>query len=588
MSGSRTIKLFSLLGVVLVVALAAIACGSEPAPAMSESRLQSIVESAVAKSAPEPQPQISADEIQTMVSSAMMGMAESQVSASEIQSMVEKAVASAAMEGASAEDIEKMVMSAVGAVTADAVTSEDVQSAISMAVMEAQEGMVTSDDVMSAVSSAVMGAQEGMVTSDDVKSAVSSAVMEAQEGMVTSDDVMSAVSSAVMGAQEGMVTSEDVKSAVSSAVMEAQEGMVTSEDVKSAISSAVMEAQEGMVTSKDVQSAVMEAAANSLTAMEIQEIVAKALEERAMMMEEPKDTIVFSDLNWTSAQVQNRVAQYIVEHGYGYPTDTIFGGTLPNFQGLLAGDIHVTLEIWLPNQSLGWEKAIELGEVVSVGTSLVGDWQSYFVVPEYIADANPDLKTPQDLSKPKFQELFATADSRGKARLVGCLVDWACEESGAQQIVAYGLTDYVEVITPGSSDALFADLNAAYAKQEPWLGYMWGTGDPAFELDLVRLEEAPYTKECWDTNKACAFADSLVLVAVNKNLLPKAPDVIAMLQNWEFTVPIYFEVLRWLNANEGSEPVDGAIWFLKNNKVWESWVTPEAVGAVNTALEVES
>ena len=567
MSGARTIKLFSLLGVVLVVALAAIACGSEPAPAMSESRLQSIVESAVAKSAPEPQPQISADEIQTMVSSAMMGMAESQVSASEIQSMVEKAVASAAMEGASAEDIEKMVMSAVGAVTADAVTSEDVQSAISMAVMEAQEGMVTSDDVMSAVSSAVMGAQEGMVTTDDVKSAVSSAVM---------------------GAQEGMVTTDDVKSAVSSAVMEAQEGMVTTDDVKSAVSSAVMEAQEGMVTSEDVKSAVMEAAANSLTAMEIQEIVAKALEERAMMMEEPKDTIVFSDLNWTSAQVQNRVAQYIVEHGYGYPTDTIFGGTLPNFQGLLAGDIHVTLEIWLPNQSLGWEKAIELGEVVSVGTSLVGDWQSYFVVPEYIADANPDLKTPQDLSKPKFQELFATADSRGKARLVGCLVDWACEESGAQQIVAYGLTDYVEVITPGSSDALFADLNAAYAKQEPWLGYMWGTGDPAFELDLVRLEEAPYTKECWDTNKACAFADSLVLVAVNKNLLPKAPDVIAMLQNWEFTVPIYFEVLRWLNANEGSEPVDGAIWFLKNNKVWESWVTPEAVGAVNAALEGES
>ena len=66
MSGTRTIKLFSLLGVVLVVALAAIACSSEPAPAMDESRLQRIVESAVAKSAPEPQPQISADEIQTI------------------------------------------------------------------------------------------------------------------------------------------------------------------------------------------------------------------------------------------------------------------------------------------------------------------------------------------------------------------------------------------------------------------------------------------------------------------------------------------------------------------------------------------
>lgn len=51
--------------------------------------------------------------------------------------------------------------------------------------------------------------------------------------------------------------------------------------------------------------------------------------------------------------MQNRIAQYIIENGYGYPTDTIFGGTLPNFQGLQKGDIDVALEIWLPNQSIG-------------------------------------------------------------------------------------------------------------------------------------------------------------------------------------------------------------------------------------------
>ena len=51
----------------------------------------------------------------------------------------------------------------------------------------------------------------------------------------------------------------------------------------------------------------------------------------------PKKTIVFSDLNWASAQVQNRIAQYIVEKGYGYPTDVVFGSTLPLFQGLRRG-----------------------------------------------------------------------------------------------------------------------------------------------------------------------------------------------------------------------------------------------------------
>ena len=304
----------------------------------------------------------------------------------------------------------------------------------------------------------------------------------------------------------------------------------------------------------------------------------------AMMEEEPKETIVFSDLNWTSAQVQNRIAQYILENGYGYPTDVVFGATLPNFQGFQRGDIHVTMEIWLPNQALGWEKALEIGNVVSVGTSLVGDWQSTFVIPKYVADANPGLKTPQDLLKPEYQELFSTADSRGKARLVACVIGWNCEITNTEQIEAYGLTDAVHVINPGSQTAMFAEVNAAYAKEEPWLGYMWGTGDPGLKLDLVRLEEVPYTKECWDTDKACAFAESLVLVAVHKSLLPRAPDVIGFLQNWEFSIDIYKSIFQWTDANPGSEASEAAVWFLNNNKVWESWVTPEAAAKVNAAL----
>ncbi|SUZ94927.1 uncharacterized protein METZ01_LOCUS47781, partial [marine metagenome] len=38
-----------------------------------------------------------------------------------------------------------------------------------------------------------------------------------------------------------------------------------------------------------------------------------------------KREIVFGGLDWTSALVQNGVARYIVEHGYGYPTSQIEG-----------------------------------------------------------------------------------------------------------------------------------------------------------------------------------------------------------------------------------------------------------------------
>ena len=104
-----------------------------------------------------------------------------------------------------------------------------------------------------------------------------------------------------------------------------------------------------------------------------------------------KETLVFSDLNWTSAQVQNRIAQYLVEMGYDYPTDVVLGGTLPLFQGLRRGDTHITMEIWLPNQAEAWAEAQAAGEVVSLGPSLGSDWQSAFVIPAYLQAEYPDL-----------------------------------------------------------------------------------------------------------------------------------------------------------------------------------------------------
>jgi len=58
-----------------------------------------------------------------------------------------------------------------------------------------------------------------------------------------------------------------------------------------------------------------------------------------------KETIVFSDLSWDSAQLQNRIAIYIVENGYGYPVDAILGDTIALQTGLINGDTQVMMEV---------------------------------------------------------------------------------------------------------------------------------------------------------------------------------------------------------------------------------------------------
>ena len=465
---------------------------------------------------------------------------------------------------------------------------------VKAAVAESQpapQPQVSSDEIQSMISMAMEGMSESQVSAGQIQSMVQAAVSGAAQEGASPAEIQKMVESAVMAATADSITTEDVQSAISKAVMEAQASAVTAKDVQAA----VMEVQASAVSAEEVQAAVqkaaesaaMQVAENSLTAEEIESIVSMALEERAMMEEVPRETIVFSDLNWPSAMVQNRIIQYIAEKGYGYPTDVTLGSTLTNFPGFLRGDIDVTMEVWLPNQDAAWKRAVDVGDVVAMGTSLVGDWQSYFVVPQYIADAYPDLKTPQDLKKPEFQELFSTADSRGKARLVGCLVDWSCSQVGDQQLETYGLADYIHLVTPGSTAALNADIRGSYEKEEPWLGYQWGTNAPAIELDLVRLQEEPWSQECWDADKGCAFADSVVIVAVHKSLLPRAPEIVSLLQNWEFSVPTFKAISNWFAEDDTREPADAAIWFLNNNEVWESWVTPEAAAAVKVALANE-
>ncbi len=298
----------------------------------------------------------------------------------------------------------------------------------------------------------------------------------------------------------------------------------------------------------------------------------------------PKKTIVFSDLSWESAQLQNRIAMYVVEKGYGYPVDTIFGDTISLFDGLIKGDTHVTMEIWLPNQQEAWDKAVAEGSVISVGRSLDDNWQSAFVIPTYVAEQNPGLESVQDLIK--FKDLFKTADSGGKARLVTCIPGWECEKVNEAKLKAYGLEDTVELVNPGSSASLFASLQGAYDKGEPWLGYMWGPTTIAVELDLTILEEPPYNENCWSTDKGCSYPTSQIMIVVNPELLTRAPEVVEFLRRWDFTASSQVAAEGWMSDNEATTE-EAAVWFLQNQDVWVAWVTEDAAGNVRKALAAE-
>ncbi|MDE2750453.1 MAG: hypothetical protein OXI34_15975 [Chloroflexota bacterium] len=306
------------------------------------------------------------------------------------------------------------------------------------------------------------------------------------------------------------------------------------------------------------------------------------LASHAAAQQEP---IVFADLSWDSARSQNRIAQYIVEKGYGYPTDLIPGGTVDLFAGLRQGESDIMMELWLPNNSEAWEDAIIVGEVVSLGESLSKLSQSAFMIPAYVQEAHPDLDHVEDLKDEAYRSLFVTAESGGKAALVSCVEGWACHAVNALQVTGYGLDDYVQVITPESEAALHNSLFESYEQKAPWLGYLDSSMAPSLKLDMVQLEEPAHSEQCWITTKACGYADTMLLIAARPELLMRAPEVAQMLRKWDLNAAAYRALSGWRIDNEASY-ADTAVWWLnENEEIWREWVTEEAAAGIWAALE---
>jgi len=343
--------------------------------------------------------------------------------------------------------------------------------------------------------------------------------------------------------------------------------------------------------------------------VEVEKVIERIKEVERIVEVAPtkeKREIVFGGLNWDSALVQNGVARYIVEHGYGYPTSQIEGATLPLFQGLRKGDIDLTMEIWLPNQDTAWNEAVKAGEVIPVGKSLEDNWQSSFLIPKYMQDANPELDSIEDLKEDKFKSLFE--QEGGKVVLLGCIAGWGCrtmqdgDETGPGQIVGMGLEDHVVIRDPGTSGALAAAIEAAFAKEDPILFYYWGPTALAHKLDTgvgyVDLEQ-PDPSECADNSPihGCAFPAAEIMIAMNTELVNDAPELISFFQNWDWSAGNQLAAEGWYadnkegltNDGKSSEEIYSAtgVWYLQNNDAWKSWVPDDVSANVEAALAKE-
>lgn len=299
----------------------------------------------------------------------------------------------------------------------------------------------------------------------------------------------------------------------------------------------------------------------------------------------------FVDWSWDSAQFHNRVAAFIIEHGYGYEVDFTFADTIPGLHAMIRGDLDVSMEMWPDNYMEIWIEALNDGSLIDLGSNFPDSPQGWYV-PTYLIEGDPErgiaplapeLRSVRDL--PKYWELFTTRESRRKGRFYNCPTGWACHDINKEKLAAYGLDEYYDAFSPGSQSALSTSIAAAYERGEPWLGYYW---EPTYIMglyDMTLLEEPEYSESCWEADMGCAYPASKVLVAVTDDFAARAPELVAFLDRYETELKHTNEALAYMNQT-GGDVQDAAYWFLrKYDALWSAWVSDDVAERVRKSLE---
>ncbi len=296
-----------------------------------------------------------------------------------------------------------------------------------------------------------------------------------------------------------------------------------------------------------------------------------------------KETLIFADLDWNSAQVHNRIAAFILEHGYDYEIDYIFGSTIPMFVGVTTGDIDISMEIWVDNQQAAYDEAIAAGQIVDLGGNYLDNWQG-FLVPTYMIE---DGLLPADISvedMPQYWELFQDPEDPTKGRFYSCIAGWACERINEEKFGVYGLDETYNIFLPGSGAALLSSMVGAYEKREPWFGYYWEPTSAMGKYDMTKVGEPAYSKAVFEDNYGCAYPAVAVKIVVNSSLPDRAPEAVEFLRNYETNTAMVNVVLAYMDDNDATTD-QAAVYFLQNyESVWTQWVSADIASKVRDAL----
>ena len=224
-----------------------------------------------------------------------------------------------------------------------------------------------------------------------------------------------------------------------------------------------------------------------------------------------------------------------------------------------------------------YKKLTDEGKIVTLTDVLSDGGVEEWLIPEYLAKANPNLKTIEDV--------------KANPALVGgkfhnCPVGWACRKINDNLIKAHGLRDVkgLEIFDHGSGETLATSIAAAYADKKPWFGYYWAPTAilGKYPMKSIDIGEFDAEKHKCNTEDTCATPGKSAypagkVITISTAAFKKAnPDVAKLMSKVSFTNAQMGDVLAWQEENKASGDEAAAYFLNKYKDVWADWLNDGA------------
>ena len=307
-----------------------------------------------------------------------------------------------------------------------------------------------------------------------------------------------------------------------------------------------------------------------------------------------KPTIILANTQFESLWINNAIAKFVIENGYGNPVESIEMSTPIMQVSLAGGDVDLMMELWQQNWIDNYDEEIGKGNIVNLGPTYEGGPQ-FFIIPKATAEQH-NIKTVDDMKA--HWDLLKDPEDSSKGEFHNCPIGWQCAEINRAKIQAYGLDEFFNIKSGGAQAALDAALVGAQKKGEPVFGYYWAPTSIMGAYEWTVLEEPAYSDACWvevakgqndptyTPNEACAYENLPVDKGIHKGLKDKAPDVVEMLEKMDVGLAPINKTAAWaVDADIQDDWEKAAIYYLQNYEDrWTTWMPDSEVEKVKDAL----